>query len=217
MNNEKSLSLSLLKIASELHQYRFLSGADGNISYKISENRILITPSGISKRNLKTSDLAVINQKGKVLSGSPSSERLMHLEIYKNCPKARAVLHAHPPTSIAFSLAYPEMKELPSNALPELLLATDGIPVVPYARPSTSAMGEILVPYLPQHRSFILARHGVLTWGEDLEEAYRGMERIEHSADILYKAMTLKKPTPLPQDEIKILKEMRKKMKGVSL
>ena len=217
MINEKTLSLSLIKIARELHALRFLAGADGNMSYKISEEQILITPSGLSKRDLKESDLACINQKGQILKGNPSSERLMHLAIYENCPKARVVLHAHPPTSIALSLSYPEMKELPSDSLPEVILATDGIPIVPYARPSTRAMGEALLPYLPKYRSFILARHGALTWGESLEEAYRGLERIEHSSDILYKALSLKKPSPLSQEEIKALKEMRKNSKGINL
>ena len=100
------------------------------------------TPSGLSKRNLKESDLAIITQKGRVLRGNPSSERLMHLAIYEKCPSAKAVLHAHPPTSIALSLSYPEMKELPSDSLPEVILATDGIPIVPYTRPSTKEMGK---------------------------------------------------------------------------
>ena len=217
MTNMNYLTLSLLKITSELHQNHFLAGADGNVSYKMSENKILITPSGISKRSLKKSELAVITQNGDILEGNPSSERLMHLTIYKKCPKAKAIIHAHPPTSIALSLAYPKMKEFPIEYLPETLLATDGIPIIPYARPSTQKMGNVLLPYLPQYRSFILARHGALTWGETLEEAYRGMERIEHSSNILYKALSLKKPLPLPQNEIKVLKKMRKKMKGINL
>ena len=215
--DEKILSSSLIKIAQELHSLRFLAGADGNISFKINEERIFITPSGLSKRSLKSSDLACITQKGKVLEGNPSSELLMHLTIYEKCPKAKAVLHAHPPTSIALSLSYPEMKNLPSDSLPELLLATDGIPIVPYARPSTQQMGDALLPYLPHYRSFILSRHGALTWGESLEEAFRGLERIEHSAEILYKSMILKKPSPLPEKELNALKEMRKKSKGINL
>ncbi len=136
----------------------------------------------------------------------------MHLEVYRRCPAARAVIHAHPPTAVAWTVAQPNLKELPSECLSEVILATGSIPIAPYARPGTQNMGDVLVPFLPQHRALILARHGALTWGEDLEEAYRGMERIEHSAQTLKLAHDLGGLTTLPEGEIKYLKELRKKL-----
>ncbi len=202
----------IVEICRRLHQRNMLSAADGNISYRISDQEILITPSGIAKGFMDESEMAVINLDGKVLKGNPSGERLMHLEIYRQCQKAKAVVHAHPVTAIAWSIAKPDLKKLPSDCLSEVILATGDIPFADYARPGTADMGKVLTSFLPKHRALILRRHGAVTWGEDLEEAYRGMERIENSAQILAAAQQLGGLTPLPAEEIKYLYELREKL-----
>jgi len=194
-----------------------LAGADGNISYRISDDEILITPSGIAKGFMRPEEMAVINLKNEILKGHPSSERLMHLEVFRSSPKVKAIVHAHPPTAIAWSIARPEMQKLPSDCLSEVILATGDIPFVSYARPGTEQMGEVLRPFLPQHRALILRSHGALAWGESLAEAYRGMERIEHSAQILATAQQLGGLHPLPPSEVAYLYELRKKIGDVLL
>lgn len=208
MPNQK-ISEQIVEVARRLHLRNMLAAADGNISYRISDEEILITPSGISKAFMNPSEMAIITLDNKILKGKPSSERLMHLEVYKNCPEARAVVHAHPPTAVAWTIARPDLKELPSESLSEVILACGRIPFVPYARPGSLDMGTVLTPYLPQQRAFLLSRHGALTWGEDLDEAWKGMERIEHSAEMLLKAVQLGGLTSLPSEEIAVLREMR--------
>ncbi len=207
----------IVTICKRLHARNMLAAADGNVSYRISDDEILITPSGISKAFMSPDQIAIINLKGDVLTGKPSSERLMHLEIFKKCSDAKAVVHAHPPTAIAWSIAKPELKKLPSDCLSEVILATGDIPFVPYARPGSSQMAEVLIPFLPAHKAMILRNHGAVAWGEDLDEAYRGMERIEHSALILMKAQQLGGLHPLPREEIQFLYELRKKIGNVLL
>jgi L-fuculose-phosphate aldolase len=207
----------IVEVCQRLHARNMLAAADGNISFRISDDEILITPSGIAKGFMKPSEMAVINLKGDVLVGKPSSERLMHLEVFRRCPEAKAIVHAHPPTAIAWSIARPDLKKLPSECLSEVILATGDIPFVPYARPGTEDMGKVLVPYLPQHQALILKNHGAIAWGADLDEAYRGMERIEHSAQILATAERLGGLHPLPADEIDYLYELRKKIGNVLL
>jgi L-fuculose-phosphate aldolase len=136
----------------------------------------------------------------------------MHLEVYKRCPKAKAIVHAHPPTAIAWTVAKPDLRELPAEALSELILAVGRVPIAPYARPGTLDMGSVLAPFLPACRVILLARHGALSWGEDLEEAYNGMERLEHISQILKSASDLGGITSLPVEEVKVLREMRAKM-----
>ncbi len=187
-----------------------LAAADGNISYRISDSEILITPSGVSKAFMKPKDMAVINLEGEVLKGQPSSERLMHLAVYRASEQARCVVHAHPPHAISWSVARPAMKELPAECLSEVILACGSIPVVPFATPSTNEMGDHLLPFLPDYRVMILARHGGLSWGESLDEAWRGMERLEHSAQILWLSETLGGLTMLPDEVVKRLRDMRK-------
>ena len=202
----------ILEIARRLHQKNMLAAADGNISFRVNDNEIWITPSGVSKAFITESDLACINLQGEILLGQPSGERLMHLQIFKTCAKAKAIVHAHPVTAIAWSVAKPELEELPADGLSEVILACGRIPFVPYARPGTSQMGEVLQSFLPEHRALILRRHGAVTWGESLEEAYRGMERIEHSAQILMSAQMLGGLSSLPSEELSYLKELRKKL-----
>ncbi len=213
----QSISNEIVETCRRLHDRNMLAAADGNISYRISDDEILITPSGIAKGFMHPSQMAVINLKGEVIAGNPSSERLMHLEIFRRCPNAKAVVHAHPPTAIAWSIAQPQLKKLPSDCLSEVILATGDIPFVPYARPGTNQMAEVLIPFLPNHKALILRNHGAVTWGSNLAEAYRGMERIEHSALILMKAQQLGGLHPLPADEIKFLYKLREKIGNVLL
>ncbi len=217
MNSPSEINDQILQVCQRLHARNMLSAADGNISYRIDDQHIVITPSGIAKAFMKASDMAVITLDNKIISGNPSSERLMHLQVFKTCPDARAVIHAHPVTAIAWSIAQPEMKKLPSDCLSEVILATGDIPFVNYARPGTQDMGEVLKPYLPDYKAMILRRHGALTWGSSLDEAYRGMERVENSAQILATAKHLGGIHPLPREEIEYLYELRKKIGNILL
>lgn len=202
----------IVQICQRLHRRNLLAAGDGNISVRVSEELILITPSGVAKAFMRPEEMAVMNLKGESLRGRPSSESLMHLQIYRQCQQAKAVVHAHPPTAIAWSIARPELNKLPSDCLSEVILATGDIPFVPYARPGTQGMADVLIPFLPQSRALILRCHGAVTWGASLEEAYRGMERIEHSAQILSKAQQLGGLHSLPAEEIQYLYELRKKI-----
>ncbi len=204
---------AILDVCHRLHVRGWLAACDGNISVR-DGNRVLITPSARHKGFIKTSDLAEVTVDNKILRGTPSSERLMHLAIYKACPKAIAIVHAHPPISIAWSIAHPQLRELPSRCISEVILAVGAIPIVPYARPGTEDMGSVMLPYLPKYRAMILSRHGAVAWGETLEEAYMGIERLEHSAQILMHAQTMGGLTELPENEVRYLEGLRAKGDG---
>jgi L-fuculose-phosphate aldolase len=175
----------LVEICRRLHGKNMLASADGNVSYRVSDDEILITPAGVNKARLKPADVAVITL-------------------------GNAIVHAHPPTAIAWTVARPDLKELPAEALSELILAVGRVPVAPYARPGSLDMGTVLHPYLPECRVILLARHGAIAWGEDIEEAYNGMERLEHVAQILKSAVELGGITTLPAGEVAALREMRR-------
>jgi len=192
-----------------LHARGLLAAADGNVSLRLPDDSILLTPAGVNKARLHPGSLARVTLDGRVLEGKPSTERAMHLAVYRTCPDARVVVHAHPPTAIAWTLARPQLTELPTDALPELLLAAGRVPIAPYARPGTEEMGTVLLPFLPAHRLLLLARHGALSWGESMEEAINGMERVEHSALILKSAEELGGATPLPPLELEELRVLR--------
>jgi len=202
----------LLDACRRLHAGGLLAASDGNLSVRLPNGLIAMTPSGVPKAKVQLADLAHLQLDGTILSGRPSSERAMHLAIYRAVPAAKAIVHAHPPTAIAWSLARPELKELPSDGLPEVILAAGRIPVVPMALPGTEAMGTNLLPFLPEHRLMILARHGGLCWGEHLEEAVGGIERLEQVAEILWKAELFGGAKPLASSELEELRVLRAKL-----
>ena len=206
----------LLKVCQRLYNRNMLAAADGNVSLRIGDE-ILITPSGVSKAFMQANQVALITPDDQILSGQPSSERLMHLAVYNTVPEAKAVVHAHPPHAIAWSVAFPEDRELPATCLSELILATGRVPIVPYTRPGTHTMGEALIPFLPERKVMVLSRHGGLCWGETLDEAMMGMERLEHTAEILYRAQTLKGLSHLNPDEVAELDKLRQQIGNRSL
>ena len=207
--DEPGILKSILEACRRLHERNLLAAADGNISYRLPFNRIAITPTGVNKAKLRVEDMAFMQLSGIVIKGKPSSERLMHLAVYRACPEAMCVVHAHPPTAIAWSLARPDLEFLPDESLPEIILAAGRIPIVPYARPGTAAMGEALARFLPQYRLMVLSRHGALCWGETIEDAYNGIERLEHVCQILKSAMELGGLSTLPMDELAALRDLR--------
>ncbi|MBI3130361.1 MAG: class II aldolase/adducin family protein [Acidobacteria bacterium] len=192
-----------------LHAQGLLAAADGNVSARLPDGRIAITPRGVPKAELALQDFAFLDLDGRILRGDPSSERAMHLEVYRRVPEARAVVHAHPVTAIAWSLARPEWQELPGDSLPEVILATGRIPIVPMAIPGTEAMGTNLHPFLPAHRVMILARHGGLCWGESLGEALGGLERLEQVAKILLAAEQLGGAKPMEPADLAQIRALR--------
>lgn len=195
-----------------LHHKNMLAACDGNISYRYDDNTILITPSGKPKFLLEEKDIAVIDINGKVIEGKPSSEMLMHLEVYKMRADAKAVIHAHPPTAVAYSIAYPDAEEIPGKSFSELILAVGKLPIVPFQMPGSLEMGTALHPYVKNSKVMVLARHGAISFGEDLVEAYNGMERLEHSCEILLKAKCFGAVTELDDQTIDQLYSMRKKI-----
>lgn len=199
---------SLITAAQQLYHKNLLAAADGNLSYRYSDQEILITPAGLSKAHLQPGEMAIISPENQILQGKPSSERLMHLAIYSQTG-AKAVVHAHPPHAIALSLARPHWQALPIDGLPEVILAAGHVPIVPYARPGSAALGEVLQPFLPHCRLMILARHGAVCWGDSLAEATQGIERLEQICQILYLSESLGGAHPLPASEIEALKVLR--------
>ncbi len=210
--SERRIREEIIKTATMLHDKNMLAACDGNISYRYDDNTILITPSGKPKFLLVEDDIAVVDIDGNAIKGNPSSEMLMHLEVYKIRENARAVIHAHPPTAVAYSIAHPAAEEIPGKSFSELILAVGKLPIVPFQMPGSLEMGTALHPFIKNHKVMVLARHGALSFGEDLIEAYNGMERLEHSCEILLKAESFGAVTELDEQSIDALHAMRKKI-----
>jgi L-fuculose-phosphate aldolase len=192
-----------------LHQKNFLAGNDGNVSARLDEGRFLMTPTGVHKGFLRAEDLVVIDATGRLLSGTraPSAERAMHLYAYNARPDIGAVVHAHPPTCIALSLLDRPL----DGFLPEVVLSIGSLSVIPYARPITEALADSLQGHIETKDAMILERHGTLTVGSSVADAYGKVERLEHAAAILWMAYAAGTPRPLDDAEMSALREMYEK------
>ena len=180
----------IVQVCRRLYERGLVAGPDGNVSVRLDEESILVTPSGLSKVDVTLDDLVIVNLDGKVLDGrrSPSSELAMHLRIYRRRDDVRAVVHAHPPTATGFAVAG---ESFMAPVLPEVILQMGAVPLVPYAIPGTEELPDAMEPFLAAHNAFLLANHGATTVGQTLVAAHQRMESLEHAARILLAARTV--------------------------
>ncbi|MCI0477543.1 MAG: class II aldolase/adducin family protein [Anaerolineales bacterium] len=214
---EHELRQRIVEIGKLMHQKNFVAAGDGNISARLDHERLLVTPSGYSKGFLDPEQLIVVDLNGEKIAPAfgkwrdlkPSSEIRLHLECYRQRADVRAVIHAHPPNAIACTLAGISLAKC---VLPEVVYDLGTIPTAPYATP-TSAEGPIVVRELiKKYDALMLDRHGSVTVGADVWEAYMRLERVEHSAQVTLAAQqALGKPvSALSDDAIYKLVEMRR-------
>lgn len=180
----------IVTVCRRLYERGLIAGPDGNVSVRLENGDILITPSGRSKIDVTADTLLVVDASGRVIAGdgSPSSEIRMHLRIYQRRADVHAVVHAHPPTATGFGVAG---QSFTAPVLPEVILQMGTVPLVPYATPGTDALPDSLEPFLMEHDCFLLANHGATTVGSTLEIAHQRMESLEHAARIVFVARSL--------------------------
>lgn len=199
----------ICRIGALLYDRGYVVSNDGNISLRVADNRLLITPSGVSKGRMTPEMLLVTDLDGTVLEGElhPSSEGKMHLAVYRGRPDVRAVVHAHPPVSTAFAVC---RRGLTVPYVAELAVGLGEVPCTPaFAMLSTDEVPRSVEPYLAGHSAVLLANHGALTWGASLWEAFDRMETVEHTARIVLNAETLGGGVPLTGAEVTRLESLR--------
>ncbi len=208
MTNLQTLKKQLVEVGRRTYERGYVASNDGNISARIDENRIVITPTGVSKGFMKPEDMVVVQMDGKVLSSGkkPSSEVFMHIQVYKDRPDVNSVCHAHPPYATGFAVAGLALDQC---VLPEVIIALGNVPLVDYGTPGTDEFYKPVVPLLPDYDAFLLANHGALTVGKDILNAYHKMETLEHFAHITFVANQLGHVTTLPGKEVKKLTDLR--------
>jgi L-fuculose-phosphate aldolase len=187
-----------------IHERAYVASTDGNISLRLDPQRILTSPTGISKGMMTPDDLVVTDLDGHKLSGrrNASSELGMHLLIYKRRPEVNAVCHAHPPVATGYAAA-----GIPLNKaiLCELVLALGCVPVARYGTPGTPELAEALEPLVQSYDSILMANHGVVTCGPDLLTAFFRMETTEHFARVALVSELLGKQVLLSNGDVEKL------------
>ncbi len=184
-----------------LYERGYIVACEGNLSVRISGDRILTTPTCVSKGMISPSDLVVMDMDGRHLEGDRkiSSEAGMHLLFYRMRPDVNAVCHAHPATATGFAAAG---RGLDQALLPEVVVGLGKIPLVRYATPGTADLSAVLEPYVPHYDALLLANHGAVTCGPDLLTAFYRMETLEHFAKICLNAQLAGDPQLLTTREV---------------
>ena len=208
MTLESSLRADIVEVGRRMYAREYTDANAGNISVRLGADRLLMTPKNVCKGFMTPDMMCVTDLAGKKIQGDrdPSSEMLMHLEVYRQRPDVRAVVHAHPPTATGFAVAG---IPLDRAVLAEVLTTLGSIPLAEYATPSTSELPEAVRKYIKAHDGMLLANHGALTVGGDLYSAYYKMETIEHFAKISLVARLLGRENLITRQEVDRLQGLR--------
>lgn len=218
---EADLRAEIVRVGQLLYQKEFIVSGDGNISARLDDTHILCTPSGLCKGFMRPEELLVINLDGQRIDPPtpenahlrPTSEMAMHLEVYKNRPDARAVVHAHPPTAVALSIAGVSLTEC---MLPEVIVTLGLIATTPYTTPSSAENAAAIRHAIRQHDGIILQRHGSLAVGNSPMQAFHRTETIEQIARITFMTNLMGGGEPLPAHQVEKLLGQRDAL-GLSL
>ncbi len=202
MKSEIDLKKDIIEVGKMLHSHGYIAATDGNISIRISQNRIITTASGVSKGYLKEEHIVTVDADGNLLSGrhKPSSELKMHLVAYKMRPDIKAIVHAHPPTCTAFTIAGVSLAKC---VLPEVVMTLGVIPTADYATPTTGEVPDSIRDFISRYDAVLLDRHGAITVSQkDVYDAYYKLEKIEHTAEVTLKARQLGQIKTLTEEQV---------------
>jgi L-fuculose-phosphate aldolase len=212
MSIQQQLKEDIVRVCRMLHRKNYLAATDGNVSVRLGD-RVLTTPSGINKGLMEAYQVITVDLTGRVLAGegTPTSEIRMHLLAYELRPEISAVVHAHLPYATACTLAGVSLLE---PILPEVVITLGGIPTAPYATPGSEAVAEAIRDFIQEYDAILLSRHGAMTVGRDVTDAYNKMEKLEHTARVMLAARLQGAVTPLPAAEVEKLRRLGEEYKS---
>jgi len=205
---EDAFRADIVEVGKRMYAREYVASNDGNISIRLDDDAILTTPRSVCKGFMTPDMMVVVDLSGKKIRGTrdASSELLMHLEVYKNRPDVRAVVHAHPPTATGFAVAG---IPLDRAVLAEVVTTLGSVPIAEYGTPSTPELPEAVRKYIRAYDGLLLANHGALTVAADVFAAYYKMETIEHFARISLVARQLGREHLLSREEVERLQGLR--------
>lgn len=210
MVNHHKIKQDICEIGRRLYNKGFAAANDGNITVRVGENEVLCTPTMHSKGFLKPDDISLVDMTGKQLAGRKkrSSEALLHLEIYKQRPDVKSVVHCHPPHATAFAIA---REPIPQCVLPEVEVFLGDVPITTYETPGGQAFADTVLPFVSKTNVIILANHGTVSYGVDVEQAYWWTEILDAYCRMLMLAKSLGRVNYFDEKKERELLELKQK------
>jgi L-fuculose-phosphate aldolase len=164
------LKAEMVRVGRKLWDREYVDGNGGNLSVRLTKDYVLCTATMVSKGDLVPSDICLCDMNGDIAAGdhARSSELLLHLEIYKANPRARAVVHCHPPHATAFAVTGTPP---PVGILTEQEIFVGPVAMAPYETPGTPAFAKTVAPFVRHHNTILLQNHGIVCWADSLTHA----------------------------------------------
>jgi len=208
--NLHKLKEEICDIGRRIYAKGFAAGNDGNITFRLSENEVLCTPTMICKGFMKPDDMCIVDMEGKQLAGrrKRTSEVLLHLAIMKARPEIKSCVHCHPPHATAFAVA---REPIPQCVLPEVEVFLGDVPITKYETPGGQAFADTVLPFVHKSNVIILANHGTISFGETVEKAYWWTEILDAYCRILMMARDLGKVHYLNETKSRELLDLKTK------
>jgi L-fuculose-phosphate aldolase len=211
MVNEFKLKQEICEVGRKIYAKGFAAANDGNISVRIAENTVLCTPTLVSKGFLKPDDICTVDMTGKQIAGrrKRTSEVLLHLEIYKQNPEVKSVVHCHPPYATAFSVAG---EPIPTCVLPEFEVFLGPVPTTAYETPGAQGFADTITPFIKTAKIAVLKNHGTVAWSTDtVDKAYWWTEILDAYCKILLIAKQVGKVERISDPKVKELLDLKER------
>lgn len=208
MPTEAELRALICRVGALMYQKGTIDGTAGNISARLDDNRILLTPSGLATGFLQPEQLIIVDLAGQRVDQPtaanaglrPTSESAMHLECYRQRHDVNGVVHAHPPTAVALTLAGVDLGQC---LIPEMVVLLGLTPTAPYSTPSSEENRAAITALIREHDAIMLSNHGSLTVAKSLWDAYLLLESLEHGATIIHRALQISQElNAIPPEQI---------------
>lgn len=212
MTNEMKLREELSKITKIVYDKGYTTPLNGNMSVRLDEQHVLITPSYVCKGLVEAEDLLKIDFSGNVIGSDkkPSIETQMHLSIYKNRDDVNAVIHAHPTNVTTFAVA---QKEIDLAIIPEAVYLIGDIANIEYSMPGSEDLRASVEEKAADHDAFLLFNHGMITTGRDIFESFYRLETLEFCAEVLLKSEFIGGAVRINEDEVDKLFKVKQSLK----
>jgi L-fuculose-phosphate aldolase len=174
----EAIKKEICAVGWKLWMRSYVDGNGGNISCRLGDNAVICTPTLLSKIDLKPEDLCLVDLEGNQLAGElpRTSEVFLHLEIYKNVPQAKAVVHCHPPHATAYAITG---RVPPPAIIPEFDVFVGSVAITRYETPGTKIFAETVIPFVKDHNTILLGNHGIVCWADTPTHAEWYAENLE--------------------------------------
>ena len=209
MSNLDQIKEEICDIGRRLYTRGFAAANDGNISYRFDEDRVVCTPTGMSKGFMKPDDLCIVDMNANHITGhrEMTSEIRQHLTILRHRSDVRSVVHCHPPHATAFGMV---REAIPQGLMPEAEINLGTVPIAKYTIPGGQEFADAILPFVDKSDIIIQANHGTVSYGPTVEQAYFLVETLDAYCKIVLLARSLGTVRYFTKEEMEDLLEWKR-------